>query len=214
MTITMKQATGTTATKIAGKKVLVKFNFTNPARIPAGIPEKARLNDFQIDHIHAQKAADMGNSELGQFGRVREGRVDTGEQMTPKNGLINTQVAIIRRSLAAKGFVLCALYYYKHEMTEPGRKAKFVVVLEFRESSTALTRVMRSSSEVVAAVRALSEMVWQFCHVWDNPDSSITVNLVGAQPEKFTPRHAVRVIDGQLVCVEVAEPVAEAEEGE
>jgi hypothetical protein len=37
--------------------VLVKFYFTNPRRIPQGIPEKPRLSDAEMDRRHAEQVA-------------------------------------------------------------------------------------------------------------------------------------------------------------
>lgn len=218
------EGTGTvslSAVKGAPDRVLVKFNFTNPKHIPAGIPEKAREGDKEVDSQHAIWAAVNGMAEKAQVSRKREERVDSGEHVI--DNLLNVQVAALRSGFANNDFVIADAHWFRHQPNKRAGqshspKPKFVVCLTYRavEPSEKIPKLLRKTVE---ALRELANTTWKYCHVWNNPDGCATVNMVGRSwndKEQCydTPQNAIVVRDKTLKAIAVETSVSEDEENE
>lgn len=186
--------------------VLVKFFFSNQRHIPQGI-KVGKLTDFHNqDDNHAINASLQGRIDLAEVGRVRPGRVDTGENVV--KDLQRVQLGVIRRGLTNAGFQLSQVNSFYHE-----HKRKFVVVLGFTkggyyEEAAATEEERRShailnSPETVEALRALGRTTWQWCHVWDNSEVSQTATInVGGMLTDTTPLYAIAIRERTIVPVE------------
>lgn len=198
--------------------VLVKFFFTNPKHIPWGIPER-KVSDRtqkQIDEFNSFMAEVKGNATLGQVGRRREGRVDTGEQVI--NNLQFVQLGIIRRGLTNVGFQLRTVDAFFIP-----QKGKHVVCLVFQkggfyEEATATptekeAHKLLNSSAIVSALRELANTTWQWCHGWDNSATrkTMTINVGGRLPDA-KPRHAIAVRQGEVLPIELTATLNESDE--
>ncbi|HEY0908335.1 MAG TPA: hypothetical protein VGE35_03245 [Candidatus Paceibacterota bacterium] len=183
-------------------KMLLKFNFRSQSHIPKGIPQQPRRADFTVDQAHAAKAA---NSNLGEVGRVREGRVDTGRPVI--QNLPFVQVRVLRASLRNAGCGIIAAHWYHNPS-----KDTYVVVVEValgsnpdRYNDTPL------SAEAIEGLRNLSRCIWQYCHVWENKPKDtgtngiFTVNLVGLQPSNARSQNMLAVRDGHMLAIPFVE---------
>jgi hypothetical protein len=198
---------GSTAIELSEKdRILVKYSFANPSRIPAGIRQVPRNADMEQDKIHATWAVQHGQAELAEVGRIREGRVDTGVQAV--NNAQMLQVATLRRALFNNGFGLADCYWQERE--KQGGGIICLVVLEFQRISTGMV-TPPLPRQTVEALRVLANTPARYCHVWSNPDDSITVNCISPQFGQ-KPKTAMVVRDGQLVAIEVTAVVEESEE--
>ena len=180
------------------KTVLVKFFFTNPAHIPAGILEKNRAGDEQMDMKHCLSAVDK---ELTTVGRVREGQVDTGEAIVQNKPM--TQPAMLRKGLASNDYSLTNAHWYRK--IQDGKTPKYVVVLVFKHNVEANLELARKT---VDAIRKLANALW-FCHIWRNKDT-FTINFVGLQ-QGNKPSYSVTTRRGSI-SVEAAFTLAGEEE--
>jgi hypothetical protein len=179
---------GAPTAKLEGKDLVVKFFFTNPAHIPAGIEQKNRKEDEVLDFARNAMAK---NKEVGAYGRLREGRVDTGTPIA--NNLPMTQPAMLRRGLAANGYKLVDAHWFRK--VQEGKTTKFVVVLSFKHGADENIDLGRKTLE---AIRKLSNTLW-FCHVWEN-EKNFTVNFVGLQ-QGTKPSYSIVAREGSLSAV-------------
>lgn len=179
---------GAPTAKLAGKDIIIKFFFTNPAHIPAGIEQKNRKPDEVIDFARNVMAKDK---ETADYGRIREGRVDTGTQMA--NNLPMTQPAMLRRGLASQGYRLVDAHWFRK--VQEGKTTKFVVVLSFKFGAEESIELSRKTED---AIRKLSRTLW-FCHIWQN-EKNFTVNFVGLQyPTR--PSYTIVAREGSLSAI-------------
>ncbi len=198
-TITLRK--GTEAAAVA---VLVKFAFTNGKWIPSEIEEKDRRSDAEMDAYHAELAKSIDKPELGQIGRLRPGRVDTG-----KATLDNIQVAhagMIRKGLVSIDYHLTELHKFYHQ-----EKNKWFVVAAFNPVKPG-SSVPKLSARARDALQKLAEMCWQYMHVWENPNGVVTVNFVGRMPDRKPLRALIVNREGALQVHEVGEISPEQEE--
>lgn len=156
--------------------VLLKFFFTNQKHVPQGIPPKEHANYLAIDFKHRQVAKSQDKAELGELGRHREGRVDTGEPVI--NNLPQVRVGGFVDELLATGFALRTLHWF--EQKKVGRPTKYVVVAEFVRG----TPVEPLSQSLLNDLKYLAFTAVWFCHLWDNSavGNPTTINLVGRDP--------------------------------
>lgn len=189
------------------RKVLVKFFFTNPKHIPFGIPEQSRETDQKMDLFHASVAAALGKVELGEVGRVREGRVDTGRPAVQNAQLV--QAALLRRGLTNVSFGLYACHWFFQE-----RKGKYAVVLAFGWARD----IIQCPPEVTEALRELGRTTWQWCWVYDNKGTfdSVTINFGGRCVRETngksvyqTPKLALRIQNHELHLEPVEQEIKE-----
>lgn len=201
----------------APDRVLVKFYFCNRKHIPDGIPERERDTDRQVDEEHATWAIIHQMAEKAMVGRVRRGRVDTGEHIVDNLG--DAQVATLRRGFTNAHYLLADAHWFEAPAKEKGRQPKFVVCLTFSRVDIDINNghIPELPRRTLNALRELANSTWQFCHVWNNPDGVATINCVGRRwNEKFQtyypPKNAIRVMNGEIVAIPVTKIVAEAEE--
>lgn len=190
---------------------LVKFYFTNSAHLPPGIPGKDRPSNDEMDAYHASIMACLGEQAKNAIGRIREGRIDTGECVIQNAPLV--QVGVLRRGFAANRLRLLDAHWFEQEARQSGHKPKYVVCLTFAEvRSVAGGEFPKLPRATEDALRVLANTTWQFCHVWDNTPIPIsTINCVGRQPDAV-PRHAI-VVRGKVVqAIAVTARIQEADE--
>lgn len=186
---------------------LVKFNFTNSKWIPVEILEKQRDSNVAVDQGHADSARDSGSPELGEMGRVRRGRRDTGKHVAE---LDFVQAAMLRRGFVNAGWWLAAAHWHRQEPRQgsPSGKPKYVVTLMFSRTESDALELKRTTLE---ALRELARTTWQHCHVWLNSNGVSTINLVGRQPDA-RPRLALAVRGGELKAIPVEGHLPEEDE--
>jgi hypothetical protein len=139
----------------------------------------------------------MSEGNLGEVGRIREGRVDTGTQLYNNEPLVSAE--LIRRALTNAGFGLDDAHW--HTQKKEGRATKFVVSLAFSATDAPIAEFDRQTTE---AFRELAATAW-FCHVWLNPNGVLTINFVGIQSNDPLWHLTVRDRAIKLVPVGVAE---------
>ncbi len=177
--------------------ILVKFGFTNKKHLPPGVMWKHRDSDAQMDARHQANA----DEKLGEAGRHREGRVDTGE---PVIKLPEVQVAVLRSGLFLQGYQLQDLHWYLQHRA--GRADKFVVVCQYvRGSKKAVPPI------TMEALRSLATSAAWGCNVWVNPNGVTTINCFARQPGKQAP-YALAVRNGAIDVLAVEAPVTEEQE--
>ena len=190
--------------------VIVKFLFTNPKWIPAGIPFVSRGTNNLEDNAHFRKAVEMfgakAGQKLGAIGRVREGRVDTGIHIADNIQL--SQPAMLRSGLANIGMPLVDSHYFPLKSEDPKKSDKWVVCLSFCVSQERI----ELPGPTVQAMRELAKTTWQWTHVWANPDGKVTINVGGRLPEG-KPRYAMVICNRKFAMARIIEPVTEEQEG-
>lgn len=142
------------------EKVLVKFQVTNP-KLLAGIPPKKRNEEA----IQAKRAA-SGFENQG----VRKGVVDTGNHREYQNVSVSKLINTLRRNTHP----LTDLHYF---IKGEGYNKKYVVVATF-DHGTPVNGT---------AIDNLVESAWGHCHVWFNPNDTITVNCLHRMPAEQRP---------------------------
>ena len=188
---------------LSGKMgVLVKFAFTNPKHIPAGIRETTMQDERRRKELAGRHLSRIEGDGI-QVQEHRPGQVDTGIPVF--QNVPGVHVACIRRGLVNNGFVLTDAHYFMK--TAPGRTPKYMVVLVF-ERGAVQKELPRGTTD---ALIALANTVWAYAHVWSNPNATVTVNMVGRQPD-VQPKNAISTRDGHLVVLPVTAIVEEGEE--
>lgn len=191
--------------------LLVKFFFRNYKVIPAGIERVSRPPDYTLDAARQNDGMGRGRSALVRTGRVREGRVDDGEQVIAVRN-VPCHAGMLRRGIANNGFRLGHLHWFVKEADERkdprGQQDPMYVVVAgfYRGSDTSAP-----SREQVEALRALANMPWHNCYVWYNDNGLSTVNFVGRAPDK-KPQRTLVVRNGSLVVEDISDILPEERE--
>lgn len=174
--------------------ILVKFFFTNQDHVPRGIPQIDRSTSYGLDFKHRQQAKAAGKDELGELGRHRENRVDTGEPVIKNLPL--TRASFLKDQLTKAGFALKSMHWMPQVKLDS--QPKYVVVCQFERG----TQVGELPAEVLEALDYLSYMARWYCHVWDNSNlgKPATINFVGRNPDAKA-RYDLVVQDNKIVAV-------------
>jgi len=168
--------------------VVVKFGFSNPKVIPAGLRSVER----------------KGERELLERRRAQ----GTGPGVQVVNNTQQVQVAMLRRGLAANGFLLVDVHVY--ELRRPNRKTKYMVSLSFRRVAKN-EEIIEIAPETLDGLRRLAtEAVWSG-HIWQNPNGVVCVDLVQRQPG-VAPKNAFVTREGALGVEAVTALVEEGQE--
>lgn len=184
--------------------VLVKFTVNRLDLVPPGIPERLRGDEGTIDGFHAQAAIEQDAIELADVGRVRDGRVDTGQAIV--QDAKNVIVDMLRIGLANNGFALVSLHYHK---AEKHGKTKFVITADYKRGKNSLAL----SDKTTQALRQLAGPTTWTAHIWDNsalcyPDGNqkpATINMVGMSSDLAKLDMVTR--DGKLMLEPWAEVI-------
>lgn len=191
--------------------VLVKFFFKDPDLIPAGISRVDRQPSYQLDVARQLEAFKAGQKALAISGRVRKGRVDTGEQVIKFNRPVHA--AVLRRGLANNGYRLTHLHWFSID-PDPAKDTKGQAEPMYVVCACLVRQLQNSepSSAHVDALRALSNLAWNTLFVWENPPGNpATINFRGlAKGQK--PKAALVVRDGSVIVEEVADVLPESQE--
>ncbi len=159
-------------------KITVKFAFTNSAHVPASIKISNRPPDKVVDKAHADVAKATGLSDLGNKGRHRQGRVDTGIPVI--QNLQNVAVHSLIPQLLTMGFNPGDVYAYVKEDRRPGKHTKWYACLELQRIGNDSQKVpaKEDQDEAVKGILKLMNSAWGYLHVWHNPDGTVTINLL------------------------------------
>ena len=194
------------------KAVLIKMSVKDKALIPLAIERRRRESDQDVDKRHAEQAAAIGKAELGEVGRERVGRVDTGVHAIDNLGPV--QVALLVKGLASNGYHLTDAHCFtkvKRYAGSPELKSDrtHVIVLVFTYSEDRVELL----PELSEALLELRKRIWQYVHVWDNAEThgTVTVNLGGPLNE-IAPKWALVVRNRTLKAIPVGKPVTTEEE--
>lgn len=195
------------------KTVLVKFSVKARDLIPPSLSRRVRQKEEEVDIRHGQEALKMGNMELAQVGREREGRVDTGFHAVDNLGPCH--LAMLVKGLASNSYHLTDAFCYT-------KAKKYVCGVNVRSDYThVITLIFTWGGERVELFKELEQdllqlrkMVWQYCHVWDNANtfSTVTVNLGGGPLQGVSPKWAIVVRNRVLQAIPVEKPVTAEEE--
>ncbi len=189
--------------------ILVKFTFKKPEMIPAGVPQVDRMPSYQLDVARQLEMFRLGHKQLGEVGRARKNRVDTGTQVIKIERPVHA--GILRRGIANNGFRLSHLHWFKMEDARDTRGQKepaYVVVACFVRG----TPEGEPTAQQVEALRALANMTWNKLYVWENPNGQpATINFVGRAPNQ-NPKLSLVVRDGSVVLEDVVEVIPEERE--
>lgn len=210
----------------ANRTILLKFFFTNRGHVPE-LPERSaqglgpgnnpilsgggflRPDNAKMDQRHAYNAFQRGHGHLAEVGRIRAGRVDTGEHFI--DNIHNTHAGCVVRGLDNIGYKLSQLHWYlkRDEMTNrPGGPIdKYVAVIGMVTGADAIELPNKSLEKR----RILAATCWQWCHGYANPDGVITLNFGGFMPGG-KPQHSVVVRDHKLTAARITELVTEENE--
>jgi hypothetical protein len=154
--------------------ILVKFYFTNPKRIPLGIPLKEKK---EVRGGLTIKDIRRGMVNYRSFQRLRQGKVDTGTHEEVKYVKLLQFIQEIEKA----GYRLVDCHYFEQQTTF-GKK-KFTVVMGYSRLST---NGVQFSPETMKGVRGLLSIYWKICHLWQNPPENgkivWTVNLMHLLP--------------------------------
>lgn len=180
-------------------RVLVKLALPDEGSVPPGLPSIKRLTDLAMDAKHSNLALSLGTKDRGEIGRVRHGRVDTGEHVVDNMKMVS--LSAVAASLERFGYKLAYPHYFTKE-SERGRK--YVVVLPFVQGLSEDDDGEEQVIQIVqqSAINELMEDLWNYCHVWRNPDGTVTVNMVGRIKGQL-PKHALLVEEGRLIVAPV-----------
>jgi hypothetical protein len=195
-----------TATRTGTAVLLVKFFFTNSTLVPQGLrmvdPDGVHGTTLKLgrDRVHAIMARKSGAAELGEVGRVRDGRVDTGNNMLKEDGT-RISVAKLMSEIQAAGFKLLDAHYIVQTKVKNGRQTtKYVVVLSF-----GIGEAIKLGHTTLEGIQGLAATTWGNVHGWDNSatEGVNTLNLVGRLPDQ-KPSKRVALIDGELEVINIA----------
>ncbi len=170
---------------------IVKFSLNNRNLIPAGIPEKnARTRDTNYAK-RVGEALEAGAPQLADQGRVREGVVDTGEQVLEQSSV---SVLKLELTLFANGHVLSDLHWFEKKPNDPKKgKSKFVICATFTQPETV---PVKATLNPLLAI--LSLVTWGQVYIWRNPNGTNTVNLTARWPDQ-QPQYSLEASDGSWV---------------
>lgn len=176
--------------------ILVKFFFTNQDHVPRSIPHVDRSTSYGLDFKHRQSAIAAGKAELGELGRHREDRVDTGEPVI--NNLPLTRASLLKDQLAKAGFALRSMHWMPQ--IKLGKQPKYVVVCQFERG----TQNGQLPPDVLEALEYLVYTARWYAHVWDNSalGKPATINFVGRNPDAKA-KYDLVVQDNKIVAVPV-----------
>ena len=195
------------------KVVMVKFSVKKRDMIPPALDRRMRQSEEAVDIRHGEKALEMGNVDLAQVGRERQGRVDTGFHAVDNLGPCH--LAMLVRGLASNSYHLTDAFCYtkaKKYGCSPNVRSDYtyVITLIFTWGGDRTPLF----TELEESLRSLGRMVWQYCHIWDNANtfSTVTVNLGGGPLRCINPKWAIVVRNRTLQAIPVEKPVEEKDE--
>jgi len=186
------------------KRILVKFFFTNADLVPPGIRQQKRLSDAEMDEIHAKQ-----NPEKGQKGRVRFGRVDTGEHFI--DNLQSVGASILPVQLAKAGYGAVDIHTFIKEGRPKKNKQggysqsqkKHVVSVTFQKGSGSEMGLGLSEDQnkVLVSLFNGGETSW-VCHGYKNRGAeNMTLNFMNIKREN--PRLTLATTDrGKIMVIE------------
>jgi hypothetical protein len=152
--------------------VIVKFQVTNP-NLLGNIPLRVRDEEAII-----AKRADSGF----QNQNVRKDVIDTGNHREYQNVSVSKIIDSMRRDSRP----LSDLHYFVKKDDGKSFGKKYVVVATFAIGGTKVNG---------KALEDLIESGWKHCHVWFNPDGSITVNNLHRIPADQRPANNIKELE-------------------
>lgn len=194
---------------------LVKYVFTNPDRIPPGIPEKQHV---YCGELHAWLARLYGQEELARIGRWRDETQDTGNCVLDKEGdNLFIRSGILRKGFGSHRLVLVGLHWKSKEKIKHGKpQTKYHVVATYTrlkgdpQEGFDPTKV-ELPADTCRTLRELTTMTFRHGKLWENCTNvhSIVHNvIVPGEP----PRHAFVVRNRRVTVIPIAAPLPEGDE--
>jgi hypothetical protein len=179
-----------------GRPLLYKFQVGSRDAVPAGIKEVVRQSDREIDKRHADEARAMGDDRAAVQGRVRPGRVDTGEAIYQNEPGVH--IASVRSLLALRRYGLVDIHFYmKPGFGKHGRDTAMIVM----RLEVAGERIKLPYATIEGLRRLARENRWTL-NIWENFDNA-TINFTRRTQEKAIQMLVMR--DGCLRLVEIDE---------
>jgi len=162
---------------IEGKKVLVKFYFTNMKLIPQGL-RLVKRHEEAIETKRLMEGKKLGLPNYG-YETIRPGRVDTGAQQYRK--FQNVDFASTWEQLRKQYTTIDAHCFLQEQST--GMK-KPVVIVNFAKSKDFPGQIPPKASLIAAIEQNLVHgSTWGVVHHYTNPNGVITINCLQRQPK-------------------------------
>lgn len=152
-----------------GKKILVKFYFTNRKLIPSGIHLKPRHeNEIELKHL---KSGGLKSMET-----FRKGRVDTAKK---HEKLENVNISNCWNELERKKFKITNIHLFFQQRSNGMKKPVVVVTFENNPKNS-----YRAKKSVLKQIENnfVHHGSWGIIHYWENPNRINTVNCLKRQP--------------------------------
>lgn len=185
---------------------LVKYVFTNPDRIPLGIPEKQHV---YCGELHAWLARLYGQEELMRVGRWRDEKKDSGECILDKDGdNLSISSRILRKGFGSHRLVLVGLHWKSVEKIKYGKpQTKYHVVATYTrlkgdpQEGLDATKV-ELPADTRHALDTLTSTTFRHGKLWENRTNvhSIVHNVI--VPDA-TPQHAFVVRNRQVTVIPI-----------
>jgi hypothetical protein len=176
------------------KPVLFKIFLNKRELVPAGISEKRRQSDKEMDRQHAEEAIARGDNRAAVDGRVRPGRVDTGNAVYQNVPAV--QIGSIRSLLALKGYRLGDVHWFEKLGHGKHAKTQYVIVMYLATDC----QPIELPPEALEGLRKLCREAPYTANVWDNENIqtlNFTSRQVGLKPKaKIVSRDGyIRILD-------------------
>ncbi len=168
------------------KELGLEFNVTHR--------EKRMRKAWKKKHRHDEPApiADVFGCEK-RIDCVRYTRYDTGRPVFGKDGIKNASISMLASDLMQAGYVLVDAKIKRKE----GKYGKQSFNLRFHFEPNA-TDPFQATAECQTKMKEILAQSWMHAHVWENPDTSSTINVGGAFSANETrpqPLHIVHMND-------------------
>lgn len=142
---------------------LLKFSVRSKMEVPAGLEERIRSSQSELDKKHIIEAQNEGlNQKRLMRGRIRPGHVDTGFPVY--NEVVRTSLRNFCEGAIRQGYNIRDGHYF----TQSG---KFIIVYAFHFAQLPGP----NADELLAQIAELAEESWTVS-LWDNPTLVSTAN--------------------------------------
>jgi hypothetical protein len=219
------------------KEVIAQFDVKSMSHVPPYLDNRLRPTDNVQDKQYKLEAQMKKRPDLARFGRIRNGRIDTGFPFTPQpGGVPMVQAAFLRTGLAnvriqddkdpnkKSSFYLDEkeCHWYQRVKTPkasqhnrfPSPITVYSTVIKFVRCTPeeAAERYKYRNMKTIEQIRFLAGATWNYGHGWSNPlDENIVLHFTGCLIGQ-KPKHAVRVQEKFIVFTPVTTEVKEDEE--
>ncbi|MEN9647958.1 MAG: hypothetical protein RLY57_762 [Candidatus Parcubacteria bacterium] len=172
-------------------KLVINFNFTNRAHLPAGVEQEPEKPVEEKRAASATFVQEANKGHLAAKGRVRIGHQDTGQQVV--NNLPNVDMSDLLPQLLAIGYVATHVDYFikKADPMRKGSVDKYVMRLTLEKKVKAVS----IAPAIIGAIVKLTKCVWGYVHIWKNPGDWGSIQLLHMGASGNNARHTLAVSD-------------------